>query len=189
MAAGVGYPSVAEIKGFKLPRTTKKKKTVDLAIDISSSCVGWAVGIKPTPEKWGKFVFRSNADVGEKLVAFDEFFRELLIALKPDRLFVEKPQTRKGKTTERHLEILGVMRLLWRETANAEILDSWIIPARTVKNFLQVPRGRNHAANKQIMVKKINELYGLKLKFHKNSKYQSDDDTADALAVLTTGWR
>lgn len=189
MAPGIGFPSIAEINGFRLPKKAKKKQTVDLALDISSSCVGWAAGIKPDPLKFGKFVFRSNADVGEKLLAFDEFLAVLFKSIQPDRLFVEKTLSRKGKTTERHLEILGIVRLVWREHSKQEILDSWLIPARTVKNILKVPRGQNHAENKLIMVNKMNDLYGLNLKYHKSSKYQSDDDVADALAVLSTAWR
>lgn len=189
MPAVAGFPTLGEIKGFRPPQKVKKRQTLDMGLDLSSSCVGWAFGIKPNPMYWGKLVFRTNAEVGEKLFAFDEFLGEMFKSLHPDRLFVEKVLTRKGKTTERHLEIMGIVRSVWREYSQEEILPSWIIPARTVKNALQVERGRDHDANKLIMVNKINDLYHLNLKFHNKSKYQSDDDTADALAILATAWK
>lgn len=189
--AGAGFPSIQEIRAnpVVLPRT-KKKPRVDLALDLSSSCVGWAVGVDRSLARWGKFVFKSTAGTGEKLVSFEEFFATLLEVFQPDRLLIERPSS-KGKTRERHTEIMGIIRKVWYEKTGKELLDSWLISPRTVKSVMQVQRGRNHAQNKEIMVKKINALFGsvLHLRFDPNSKYKSDDDIADAIAVLVTYWR
>lgn len=188
--AGQSVPDLTQIHIASTQFLRKKKnQPIDLALDISSKCVGWAVGVGKELRYYGKFVFRTNAEVGEKLLAFDEFIGELLRVLRPDRLFVEKTPSRKGKTTERHLELLGVIRKVWRQATDKEIRESWIIPAITIKRFMNVKKGRNHAENKRIMVNRINEVLGISLNWHNNSKYQSDDDVADAIAVLLTAWR
>lgn len=47
----------------------------------------------------------------------------------------------------------------------------------------------DHDDNKKIMVRRINSIYGLHLKFIKNkSKTHNDDDVADAIALLHSWW-
>lgn len=192
--AGQSFPPLPQIQANPIlaPRSKNARKySTDLALDLSSSCVGWCVGVdRKAPERWGKFVYKSTAGPGEKLVSFETFLAALLALFKPDRVLIERPSN-KGKTRERHTEIMGIVRKVWFEATAGEILDSWIISPRTIKNAMQVERGQNHAQNKEIMVNKINALFShiLHLKYHPNSKLQSDDDIADAIAVLITAWR
>jgi Holliday junction resolvasome RuvABC endonuclease subunit len=186
--AGTGYPSLQEIKSYRIS-SRKKKPTVDLGLDLSSSCVGWALGVDRRIVYKGKFAFKTTADIGEKLVSFEEFIETLLAVFQPNRVYIEKPLSRKGSTTARHFELLGIVRKVWRQASDKEVLDSWLISARTIKTVMMVERSKDHKENKRRMVEKINNLYGFKLRFHPNSCIQSDDDTADACAVLTTAWR
>jgi Holliday junction resolvasome RuvABC endonuclease subunit len=191
--AGQGFPNTNEIRAnpVVLPQTKSKRKVpIELALDLSSSCVGWALGVDRSLAKWGKFVFKSTAGTGEKLDSFEEFLQVLLSVYKPERLLIERPST-KGKTRERHTEIMGIVRKVWFEHSGGELVESWIQSPRTIKNVMKVERGQNHKQNKEIMVRKINSLYSniLHLRFHENSKLQSDDDIADAIAVLVTYWR
>lgn len=185
-------PSLAELQANPIVLKANKKKArgaVILALDLSSSCVGFAVGVGRRRHAQGKLVFKTTAEIGAKLGAFFAFLLALLALYKPERLVIEKPLTRRGATTARHNELLGVARLAWLEKTGEEILDSWIISSVTVKNVMGVERGGSHDENKKIMIRKINSLYGLSLKFDPNSKLKTDDDVADALAVLTTAWR
>jgi Holliday junction resolvasome RuvABC endonuclease subunit len=189
--AGTGFPSVAEILGNPLPASVQQGRgSVELALDISSSCVGWAIGAnRKAALHYGKFVFKSTAEIGEKLVSFEEFLNALLTAFGPTRLLIEKPPARRGDTTARHFELVGIVRKVWRSRTDKEILKSWFIPPRTIKRVMNVRSGNNHTDNKKIMVNKINSLFQLSLKFHPNSSLQSDDDVADAIAVLVTYYR
>lgn len=190
---GQGFPSSEEIRSNPIPKIANKKggKVVTvLSLDLSSRCVGWALGMDGEVVLYGKYVFKSTSQVlGEKLSAFGQYLAVLLDVYAPDRVLVEKPLLRKGNTTARHYEMLGVVRSILWERNRRELLDSWLIPATTVKRLLNVPRGQNHEQNKQLMVRKINQLMQVNLKFDPNSKYKSDDDMADAIALLYAYWR
>lgn len=188
--AGQCFPPLDELRANPLvKRVGEKKHVVEVALDLSSTCVGWAVGLNRTLARYGKFVFKSTAETGEKLVSFEEFLSALLEIYQPDRLLIERPMSRRAETTARHWELVGVSRTLWRHYSGGEVLKSWIISPKVVKDTMQVKKGGDHDDNKAIMVRKINSLYNLRLHYHKDSAYQSDDDTADAIAVLTTYWR
>ena len=188
--AGQGFPSLNEIAANPIYNAHGEKPLTSLALDLSSSCVGWAVGTDDDKvlHRYGKFVFRTTAGIGEKLMSFDEYLSGLISNYWPDRLLIERPSVH-GKTAERHLELLGVARKVWFDATRSEIEPKWIIHPKTVKAAMKVPAGANHDQNKLIMVNKINQLYRTSFKFDKGSKYKSDDDTADAIAVLTTHWR
>lgn len=186
-AAGQSFPSVQEIRAGPFPEEIGHENDATvLAFDISSSCVGWALGIGPDLVSWGKFVFKSTAKIGEKLVAFEEWLSILVDTYQPDRLILEKPLSRKGNTTQRHSELIGVVRTVWRRKTGKEILPAWLISPMTIKRTMNVKRGASHSDNKRLMVHKINDMYGLKLKYHQNSKLITEDDVADAIAVWTT---
>lgn len=186
---GIAIPSLVEIKANRVPRC-KKKQTRDLGLDLSISCIGWAFGIDKDLYSWGKFIITGDASsVGAKLALIRDFFMSLLETFAPDRLFIEKPLLGRGNTTRRHLEILGLVRALWFEYKGEEVLPSWVVSPMTVKNALKVKRGHKHSRNKKIMVYAINEMYGLNLRYGSRNKLSSDDDIADAIALLTTVWR
>lgn len=188
--AGLGFPSIEEIRANPIVARGKEKAVLtDLAFDLSSSAVGWAVGANRKLQRYGKLVFKTTAGPGEKLVYFEEYLDTLIQTYWPKALIVERPLSKKANTTARHFELLGIVRKVWAEHTGGELLDNWIISPTTIKSLMQVQRGADHTQNKIIMVNKINQLYGLSLKFDKNSKYKTDDDTADAIAALTTFWR
>jgi Holliday junction resolvasome RuvABC endonuclease subunit len=188
--AGQGFPTLEQIAANPILGPNREKPLTTLALDLSSSCVGWAVGVDATRklERYGKFVFKGTAGIGEKLVSFEEYLSGLIANYWPEHLLVERPSTH-GATAERHMELLGITRKVWFDATHSEIEKTWIIHPKTIKAAMKVERGANHTQNKIIMVNKINQLYSMNLKFDKGSKYKSDDDTADAIAVLTTFWR
>jgi Holliday junction resolvasome RuvABC endonuclease subunit len=158
-----------------------------IAFDMSVTCVGWCLFLDREPINYGKFVFKSTAKIGEKLAIFAEFLRDLFEAFAPDEIVVEKPLNRRGSTTARHYELLGVLRLVWLELQAAEIPKEAVIDPKTVKTVMGVQRVTgDHDKNKELMVCYINKLFGLKLKYDKHSPRKSDDDVADAIAVGET---
>lgn len=183
------FPSIEELMASPIPQRGNEPPRVELALDLSSSCVGWAVGVNKAPYRQGKIVFRTTAGVGEKLLAYGYLLISLLTLYKPERINIEEPLSRHGDTTRRHNELFGITRYIWRYVSEREIPKGWQIPARTVKKALNVRRGRNHDENKAIMVQKINALYGLGLKYDPRSKLETDDDIADAMALNETVWR
>lgn len=186
---GQSFPSLEQIKANPIPATRGKRPVIELALDLSTSCVGWAVGADRKLARYGKFVFKSTSGPGEKLCALEEWLITVLLTYMPERVLIEKVVTRRGNTTLRHAEVLGIVRKVWYEITATEIPDAWLVSSITVKNVMKVERGGNHEQNKRIMLNKVNQLYNLKLHFDPNSKYKSDDDSADAIAVLTTYWR
>lgn len=184
-----GPATAYEFLGVPIPELLGADNLVEAGFDVSSSCVGWSLGIDKELINFGKFVFKSTAEIGEKLVAFEQWFRTFLQTYKPKRIIIEKPLSRKGNVTMRHNELMGIIRKVWREETGSEVLDSWFLPATTIKRLMNVTRGRNYDDNKRIMVEKVNDICGLRLRYHRTSKLQSDDDVADAIAVLMSYWR
>ena len=158
-----------------------------LTFDISSSCVGWAVGLGGLLVNYGKFVFKTTATLGEKIWAFSEFVDSLFATYKPVRVLLEEPLKRAKVRV--HFEFLGVLRLHHMLYMGEDIPKAHFISPTLVKTHMHVQRGQSHTDNKQIMVEKVNQVFGLNLKFHPNSSIHSDDDVADAIAVLVTWWR
>lgn len=187
--SGRGFPSIAEIQANPIVSKKKTPPVVELALDLSSSCVGWAVGADKKLVRYGKLVFKSTAGIGEKLVSFDEYLTTLLQVYQPTRVLIEQPLSRRAKVTARHYELVGTVRTLWYQHSGQELLDSWIISPITIKNTMKVVAGNDHEQNKIIMVNKVNALYRLNLRYDEHSKLVSEDDIADAIAVLTTYWR
>ena len=186
-------PSEKEIEASAIPKTHGNKNRIVLGLDISSSCIGWGLacdGELPAgrrhlpPITYGKYIFKTTAKIGEKLVAFEGFLNTLLDTYAPVVLAYEKPLSARNINNARSIELVGILKKVWREWSGTEIKKAWILTPKTIKNRLKVKRGRNHDRNKEIMVNKINHLFGLNLKYHPNSKYESDDDVADAIAVV-----
>lgn len=183
-----GFPSVEEIKGNPLPVRGKVKTRV-LALDISTTCIGWALGEDKEVVRWGKLVFKTTAEIGEKLLAWNEFLTVLLDVYEPDKLLVESVLSRRANTTKRHSEMHGITRKVWRRYTGEEIKKSWFVSPKTVKSALGVRRGNDHDENKLIMVNEVNaRLPHLGLRYDSGSAYTSDDDIADAVAVLLAYW-
>jgi Holliday junction resolvasome RuvABC endonuclease subunit len=157
-----------------------------LAFDLSTTCIGWALGIDGGLTKHGKLIFKASASVGEKLAAWEEFASSLIEAVKPDQVALERPMSRRGNVTARHYELVGILRYVYRKAVGAEIGADCLIPAETAKLAVGVRKGGTYKDRKRYMVERINAITGLALKYHPNSKLQSDDDIADAIAILLT---
>lgn len=165
---------------------------VTLALDISGKCIGWAIGMEGELLLSGKYVFKGTASKAEKLYAFYELLESLYTGYEPTMLVSERPDPRAG--TRNHFEFLGVLRLFWFEKQSKDLEEKQLLGARTIKKHMHVDlaKGDNrHAKNKQLMVHKVNTLFGLDLKFDitTGSSYRNDDDIADAIAVLVTYWK
>ena len=82
-----------------------------------------------------------------------------------------------------------MLNLLPTGVLGLEIQPECFLDPRSIKRALKVKKGRDHDDNKKLMVKRINSLYGLHLKFRKNkAKSYNDDDEADSIALLAAWW-
>jgi Holliday junction resolvasome RuvABC endonuclease subunit len=194
LPAGRGFPTAQEIESNPNPVRIvagvkpKRAAQVVLSLDLSTSCIGWAVGQEPHLANYGKFVFTDDREFGEKMVAFKSYLLTIFTTYKPDRVLVERPISRHGKTTALHNQLLGIVRLLCIESLDYEIEDRHLISPRLVKGILGVKAGDDHKHNKEIMVGHINKLLGLKLRYAA-SKLQTEDDVADAIAIILALWK
>lgn len=159
---------------------------VILTFDLSTTKLGWALGVDRDLVMYGKYVFKGTASLGEKLLAFDGFLTTLFDAYKPTTIVVEEPVMRKA--TIRHFEVLGVLRRAWTAYRGEDIPEDNSISVNTIKKQMHMPQGKE-IDNKAEMVKKMNTMYGLKLQYFGRRNQKSDDDIADAIAVLATYWR
>lgn len=159
-----------------------------LALDVSGSCTGWALGVNGKLEAKGKFISKATSPKGEKLMSFSLWLESLLTSKTPDVVLIEKPYKGRNSNVLANIsKFIGVVELVAFKTLNLVLKEEWFIDPKTIKKSLQVKKGMDYDDNKRIMVARINSLYGLKLKFGKNkSKKYNDDDVADAIALLHT---
>lgn len=162
-----------------------------LALDVSGSCTGWALGLYGKLESYGKYIQKQSGSKGKKLAQFAEWFSSLLEAKKPTIILIEKPYRGRNSNVLANLsKFIAVVELCAFLTLDLELKDEWFLDPRAIKKALQVQRGKDYDDNKRIMVNRINQLFGLKLKYSKSkSKKLSDDDVADAIAVLVAFWK
>lgn len=162
-----------------------------LALDISGTCTGWALGLYGKLECYGKYIQKQSGSKGKKLAQFADWLTSLLEAKKPTIILIEKPYRGRNSNVLANLsKFIAVAELCAYLTLDLELEDSWFLDPRSIKHALKVQKGKDYDDNKKIMVHKINELFGLNLKYSKKkSKKLSDDDVADAVAVLVAWWR
>lgn len=191
LPTGRATPSYAEIEANPIIPFRGVRGPVTLAFDLSSSACGWAVGQSGKLERYGKLVFKGSSGIGEKLVSFGELCDVLLQTFRPNLTVLEYPLSRHNKVTQRHYELVGVLRAAVYANLGYEIEQTHFIAPVTIKKWLEIPKGKgaNHDHNKLLMVNKINDLFDLQLRYDPNSKAQTDDDTADAIAALVTWYR
>lgn len=184
---GQAFPSIAEIRSCQIAQAVGEASGErTLAFDLSTGCVGWALGIDGGLTQYGKLIFKASASVGEKLAAWEEFASALIDTIRPDRIVLERPMSRSGAVTARHYELLGILRFAYRRSTGAEVGADCLIPARTAKLTVGVRKGGTYEDRKRYMVERINAITGLALKYDAKSKRVSDDDIADAIAILLT---
>ena len=163
---------------------------VILALDVSGAATGWAVGIDGKLEKYGKFIGNTSNSKGQQLLDFFDWLISIITEVKPNIIVVEKPfRGRNSNVLAQISKFIAIVELASYKILEKEILPEWFVDPKTVKRTLKVKKGRNHDENKKLMVRRINSLYGLHLKFIKNkSKKYNDDDMADAIAILHSWW-
>lgn len=160
-----------------------------LALDTSSTCVGWAVFDEGEYYKSGRFV-QVGSDHGEKMHNFRLWLLQKFREFEPTQVAVEMPFMRYGrqKTFAILIQYIAVLREAHFSYFERELPPANCLSAKAIKDCIGVERGEDHEDNKRIMVKEINARYGLRLKYKENDKTKrvSQDDEADAIAVAET---
>jgi len=162
-----------------------------LALDISGTATWWALGCKNKLEGYGKYIVTPKDTKGKKLYDFSGFIDELLKEKQPDIILIEKPYLgRNSKVLVSISKFISVVQLKAFELLQLDIQEDWFIDPKRIKRLVKVKKGNSHDENKKNMVVRINNLYGLRLKYKKGkNKQYCDDDISDAIALLTAWWR
>src|SRR6266567_7996075 len=157
-----------------------------LALDVSGSCTGWSFGIDGHLEGYGKFISKTSGSRGKRLFEFGQWIEVILDNKKPDIIVIEKPYKGRNSNVLANLsKFISVVELAAYKVLALELDEEWFIDPKSVKKALKVKKGKDYNDNKRLMVAKINNLYGLKLKYGLNkSKSYNDDDIADGIALL-----
>ncbi|MBU8921755.1 MAG: hypothetical protein KOO63_08045 [Bacteroidales bacterium] len=122
---------------------------------------------------------------------------ELFSEYDPEVLLIEKPFLGRNSNVLANLsKFVAIAEEAAYRTLELDIEADWFIDPRQIKKLMGVKKSivkkntkAKHDDNKQIMVKRINKLYGLGLKYSKGkSKKHNDDDIADAIAVWHAWW-
>lgn len=159
-----------------------------LALDVSGAATGWAIGVDGKVERYGKFIGKTTVSKGEQLVAFGNWLEAFLKEVSPDVIVIEKPfRGRNSNVLALLSKFVGIVEYVCFKVLGKPIKPEWFISPKTVKKMLGVKKGKDHDANKRIMVRRINQLLKVHLKFVKNkAKGYNDDDVADAIGLLLT---
>lgn len=162
-----------------------------LALDISGTATGWAFGYDGKLEGYGKYIVKPKDPKGKKLYDFSIFIKDLLKDKSPDIILIEKPYLgRNSKVLVNLSKFIAVVQVVAYDALGTDIPDEWFLDPKRIKRLVKVKKGRSHEENKKNMVVRINNLYGLRLKYKKGkNKQYCDDDIGDAIAVLTAWWR
>ena len=154
------------------------------ALDLGTKCTGYAYGQKDSLIKWGKYVAKTGMSHGERLYKFSKWLATTINGLprKPTVVLIESPYMKNNVKTYGVLsQLLGVAS---REIYRILGVEPIEIPPSKVKNVLKPKPGKTYDERKANMVNKINDLYGLELKYHRSNKTISDDDIADAIGLF-----
>lgn len=153
-----------------------------LALDVSSVCVGWALFRGLSPVAHGKYLHKGKAH-GQKLAEFEDWLTSILDKEDPEVLVVEAPYAGRRRYAFGVLMMYyGVVQMAHMRWRKHELPNEHRIAAHQVKRLLNLPKGATHTARKIIALERINQLYGMSFVFSENKK-NSDDDTADSMAV------
>ncbi len=164
-----------------------------MAFDVSGSCTGWCYGEDSTLTDWGKFISKLNRPRSQRLYDFYEWASVLIGEFQPDIILIEKPYLGRNSNVLVSLsKFISALEIATFAACEETIKDDWFIDPKLVKKTLELKKTsgstkKKYQANKAAMVKKINSLYGMRLKYDASKgKNYNDDDIADAIAVFTT---
>jgi hypothetical protein len=155
-----------------------------LALDVSSRAAGWALFEAGDLQEYGVY-YQEGDDHGERLGNFRTFLTGLLVSVSPTHVCYEEPYQ------GRHRSAYGVLQLYVSVILSThfshfgyEVPALNRVTAREVKRLNDMPSGLTHEKNKAAAVVRVNDWYGLQLRYAGESrKRDSDDDIADAILV------
>lgn len=160
-----------------------------LALDTSSTCVGWAIFDDGKLLYHGRYRQKGRAH-GEKLRDFRLWLLGMYTQYAPAQIVYEKPFAGRRRNTFGVLTMYVTIVLLTHYELNScELPEGNAVAARDVKRRNEMRKGKNHEQNKKLGVLLANKLYGLRLKFKSKDKTKkiSQDDEADAI-LLGRAW-
>jgi Holliday junction resolvasome RuvABC endonuclease subunit len=155
-------------------------------LDIGSKCTGYSFGTDKELLKYGKYVAKQSGGEGKRLLRFSKWLSSLINGLPkvPHRVIIESPYY------NRNVRTYGVLNkyvaIAQREISRVLDVECEFVSSSKVKSVIGVKKGKTYQDRKKNMVNKINQVYGLDLKYHKSNKNISDDDICDAIAILYT---
>lgn len=167
------------------PYPTQEGTERVIALDISSVCCGWSIFDDGDLLTFGRYKQVGDGH-GERMWNFHKWLMELLNAWQPTHLIYEAPYA----GPRRHafsvlIRYAGTVQLSYFCWTGQELPEENAVPANLVKKLIGAKKGKNHEANKKIVLLMINQRYGLNLKYKSKDpkKSVSQDDEADAIAV------
>lgn len=179
-------------KVLRVPWRTHGDGTGLLALDFSSACTGWAYFQSGRLKEYGKYRLLGKTH-SEKLHGFLNWVLTQYQKYPITSVTFEAPYHR------HRANVFGVLSM-YRAVLLLAHWDVWArpfpeenqLPAHLIKKTLGIlplkggTTAQRHDANKRMMVKTINSLYGTSFHFvvgTEKGKRTSDDDIADAVAV------
>lgn len=164
--------------------------SVVLAMDLAGG-VGWSLGVGGKVITYGKHAMDTSDSMGERLHRFAVWLSKMIHKLpaRPEIVVIEGAYL--GRNVKTYSTLTKYAAVAQREIYRILNVEAQFITPRYVKQILKLPKTRSHAQAKKSMIRKINRLLGLELKYvpHRTKKSKlSDDDTSDALALLLAFW-
>lgn len=156
-----------------------------LGLDFSSVCCGWSIFDNGQLLTYGKF-HQQGEGHGERMWNFHKWLLVMLEVWAPHQLVYEAPYAGPRRHAFAVLaRYAGTVQLTHYAWCGQELPEANAVAANMVKKLIGAKKGKNHEANKKIVLLMINQRYGLSLKFKSKDpkKTISQDDEADAIAV------
>jgi hypothetical protein len=162
-----------------------------LALDTSSSCIGWSLFEHGQLIDYGKWVVLGKGH-GEKRLRFREWLHDKLVETSPHHLILEKPFAGRFPGAFAVLiRYVGVVEEVHVEHFGDEIPPANEVEAHLIKKTIGAAKGRGknhdavHDSNKVIVLALVNERFRLSLKWKQDDrkKTTTEDDIADAIAL------
>lgn len=156
-----------------------------LAFDSSSRACGWSVFDEGQLVAYGHFR-QIGPGHGERLMNFRAWLLHMFASWQPTRVIYEAPYQGRMRNTFGVLsKYVAMIEEAHYEHYQAEIDETGVVPAHVIKKVIGARKGKDHEANKKIVVLLVNETFGLSLQFKTNDlgKKVSQDDDADAIAL------
>ncbi len=156
-----------------------------LSLDSSSKACGWAVFDDGQLVEYGRYNQVGDSHE-ERLSRFHTWLLEMFAQWKPTRVIYELPYQGRMKNTFGVLsKYIGVIEAAYWTHFQAPVPPEDAFAARLVKKTIGAQKGKDHEANKRIVLLLVNQKFSLSLKFKANDtkKKVSQDDEADAIAL------